>query len=191
MPYDKFADDHCSLPVYRRPSRNSNPKRHIRSLEQLFCLLTAVHRLCWSKSICVLICDVNITCEGCTSPDQFLCDNGQCVTVLSRCKGYHYCSDYSDQANCCEYWLRSTGFDCLRIRLTYYIYLAYIYSLLGHSWAYSILNWMCFMCNRICHLSCKSVKLWICDAENQANKLCICAPTLFLNTRCNVYEWTK
>ena len=40
--------------------------------------------------------------KGCTS-NQFMCTNGACIDVTSRCDGNQNCADNSDEQNCGTY----------------------------------------------------------------------------------------
>ena len=42
-----------------------------------------------------------LDCPDCTAPDQFRCNNGQCIKHEERCDGIPQCKDASDEAQCC------------------------------------------------------------------------------------------
>nr|CAH7753133.1 unnamed protein product [Callosobruchus chinensis] len=47
-----------------------------------------------------------LDCPNCR-PDQFRCQNGQCIDKEYLCDGVQHCNDKSDEKNCCE-----NGFQC-------------------------------------------------------------------------------
>lgn len=49
----------------------------------------------------LVIYEGNTTCR----PDQFKCDNRDCIYISLKCDGYIDCMDGSDEANCRKYTL--------------------------------------------------------------------------------------
>lgn len=61
----------------------------------------------------IVIYEGNTTCR----PDQFKCDNRECIYISLKCDGYIDCMDGSDEASCCKYiylfCFKMNGFEYL------------------------------------------------------------------------------